>query len=110
MDDDQLTHVNLLKYEPEHEQRVVVEIPIKVIGHELSPGVKKGGLLNIVMPKVQNLKPRPSILDPKSYSRTPHLPRVSFGLDPKRCDPKAPGNETKSLCGFVRQRVVSFLK
>lgn len=30
-----------------------MEIPFKVVGAEYSPGVKKGGMLNVVMPKVK---------------------------------------------------------
>jgi large subunit ribosomal protein L25 len=52
VDDDDLTHIQLLKYEPEHAQTVIVEVPFQVVNQEKSPGVKKGGLLNVVMPKV----------------------------------------------------------
>ena len=50
--DEMLIHINLLKYEPEHKQQVIVEVPINVMNADKSPGVKKGGLLNVVMPKV----------------------------------------------------------
>eukprot|EP00277_Geminigera_cryophila_P006018 CAMPEP_0179430630 /NCGR_PEP_ID=MMETSP0799-20121207/15722_1 /TAXON_ID=46947 /ORGANISM="Geminigera cryophila, Strain CCMP2564" /LENGTH=214 /DNA_ID=CAMNT_0021207157 /DNA_START=326 /DNA_END=970 /DNA_ORIENTATION=- len=53
VDDDDLTHINLLKYEPEHNQTIIVEIPFAVINVDKSPGVKKGGMLNVVMPKVK---------------------------------------------------------
>ena len=60
--DEILTHINLLKYEPEHKQQVIVEVPINVMNAEKSPGVKKGGLLNVVMPKV--IPPRTSFHTP----------------------------------------------
>ena len=60
VDDDDLTHINLLKYEPEHEQQIIVEVPFRVINTEKSPGVKRGGMLNVVMPKVSY----PSALTP----------------------------------------------
>jgi len=53
VDDDDLTHINLLKYEPEHKQKVIVEIPFQVVNLDKAPGVKKGGMLNLVMPKVK---------------------------------------------------------
>ena len=33
-------------------KQVIVEIPFEVVNAEKSPGVKKGGMLNVVMPKV----------------------------------------------------------
>ena len=40
VDDTDLTHINLLKYEPEHEQKVIVEIPFNVVNHDKSPGTR----------------------------------------------------------------------
>jgi hypothetical protein len=39
VDDEDLTHINLLKYEPEEKQKIIVEIPFDVVNLDKSPGV-----------------------------------------------------------------------
>ncbi len=41
--------------------KVILEIPVKFINHELSPGLKRGGVLNIVRRKVELRCPTESI-------------------------------------------------
>jgi hypothetical protein len=38
VDDEDLTHINLLKYEPEEKQKIIVEIPFLVVNLDKSPG------------------------------------------------------------------------
>ena len=43
--------------------KVILEIPVKFINHELSPGLKRGGVLNIVRRKVELKCPAENIPD-----------------------------------------------
>jgi len=51
--DDVIYNVNLLKFEPEKGQKVLVEIPFIASNTDKSPGLRRGGLLNINMTKVK---------------------------------------------------------
>ena len=75
--DEMLIHINLLKYEPEHKQQVIVEVSINVMNEDKSPGVKKGGLLNVVMTKVI---PSPYLFTYSYDLFTPVLPARPGGL------------------------------
>eukprot|EP00960_Hanusia_phi_P030947 748970-Hanusia_phi.AAC.2 len=52
--DDVIYNVNLLKFEPEKGQKVLVEIPFIASNTDKSPGLRRGGLLNINMTKVRH--------------------------------------------------------
>lgn len=49
----EVLHVDFLKLESNSE--VALEIPVKVIGQDKSKGIKRGGVLNIVHPKIKLL-------------------------------------------------------
>ena len=93
--DEILTHINLLKYEPEHKQQVIVEVPINVMNADKSPGVKKGGLLNVVMPKVN---PSPHLFSRSFDLRTPVLPARPGGVQGLRAQVEHAIQLTERAC------------
>ena len=48
---DQPTHIDFLRVVPG--VKIRIEVPVQFINHELSPGLKKGGVLNIVRRRVE---------------------------------------------------------
>jgi len=48
---DEPTHIDFLRIVKG--SKIILEIPVKFINHELSPGLKRGGVLNIVRRKVE---------------------------------------------------------
>ena len=58
---DEPTHVDFLRVVPG--LKIRIEVPVKFINHEKSPGLKKGGVLNIVRRKVELKCPSEKIPD-----------------------------------------------
>ena len=48
---DQPTHIDFLRVVPG--VKIRIEVPVQFINHELSPGLKKGGVLNIVRRRIE---------------------------------------------------------
>jgi large subunit ribosomal protein L25 len=48
---DQPTHIDFLRVVPG--VKIRIEVPVKFINHEISPGLKRGGVLNIVRRKIE---------------------------------------------------------
>ena len=48
---DEPTHIDFLRVVPG--VKIKIEVPVKFINHETSPGLKKGGVLNIVRRKIE---------------------------------------------------------
>ena len=70
--------------------KVILEIPVKFINHELSPGLKRGGVLNIVRRKVELRCPADSI--PEDI--TIDLAGTDIGTSIKISSVKLPENVT----------------
>ena len=48
---DEPTHVDFLRVVPG--VKIRIEVPVEFINHETSPGLKRGGVLNIVRRKIE---------------------------------------------------------
>jgi len=46
-----LLHVDFMRVDPK--TRIKVEVPVKFINHDKAPGIKRGGVLNIVMHEIE---------------------------------------------------------
>ncbi|MDA9769318.1 50S ribosomal protein L25 [Candidatus Pelagibacter sp.] len=50
---DEPTHIDFLRVVPG--AKIRIEVPVQFINHETSPGLKRGGVLNIVRRKVEHI-------------------------------------------------------
>ena len=90
---DEPIHVDLLRIIKD--AKIVLEIPVKFINHEKSPGLKRGGVLNIVRRKVELKCPTEKI----PTELVVDLENVDIGESFKISSIKLPENVTPTIQG-----------
>ena len=90
---DEPTHVDFLRVLPG--VKIKIEVPVKFINHEKSPGLKRGGVLNIVRRKVELKCPREKIPE----SLTINLDGVDIGESFKISSVKLDDEVTPTIRG-----------
>ena len=94
---DKPVHVDFLRLRPG--SRVRIAVPVHVVNREASPGVKKGGAVNLVMHSIELLAPADAIpeavtvdltgldfqdrfMSPRSSCRRAAVPRIPRRISP----------------------------
>ena len=90
---DEPIHIDLLRIIKG--AKIILEIPVKFINHEKSPGLKRGGVLNIVRRKVELKCPTEKIPDELIVD----LENVDIGESFKISSIKLPENVTPTIQG-----------
>jgi large subunit ribosomal protein L25 len=90
---DEPIHVDFLRIVKD--AKIILEIPVKFINHELSPGLKRGGVLNIVRRKVELRCPTENI--PREL--TVDLNGLDIGSSIKISSINLPENITPTIQG-----------
>jgi large subunit ribosomal protein L25 len=90
---DEPIHIDLLRIIKD--AKIVLEIPVKFINHEKSPGLKRGGVLNIVRRKVELKCPTEKI----PTELVVDLENVDIGESFKISSIKLPENVTPTIQG-----------
>ena len=90
---DEPIHVDLLRIIKD--AKIILEIPVKFINHEKSPGLKRGGVLNIVRRKVELKCPTEKI----PTELVVDLENVDIGESFKISSIKLPENVTPTIQG-----------
>lgn len=90
---DEPIHIDFLRIVKD--AKIILEIPVKFINHELSPGLKKGGVLNIVRRKVELRCPTENI--PREL--TVDLNGLDIGSSIKISSINLPENITPTIQG-----------
>ena len=88
---DQPMHVDLFRVS--RDQKIKVEVQVHFIGEEVSPGLKKGGTLNVVRHTVELLVPAGNIPE----SREADVSELEVGDNVKISDIKLPGDAEPTI-------------
>ena len=90
---DEPIHIDFLRIVKD--AKIILEIPVKFINHELSPGLKRGGVLNIVRRKVELRCPTENIPE----ELTVDLNELDIGSSIKISSINLPENITPTIQG-----------
>lgn len=88
---DQPVHVDLFRVSAD--QKIKVEVPVHFVGEEVSPGLKKGGTLNVVRHTVELLVPAGNI--PESLEAD--VAKLEIGDNVKISDITLPGDAEPTI-------------